>query len=155
MNSINIYAELEGREKLAKYMFHGDIPKNVAIAFQSSVLHRTGSNQSNSTRFETLALLFHTTNSKTDGDTLKFRIAYLVQNQLSSLVRMEGSMFERKLNEMAVLYDYALENQWAFNEIYDNYPFPADLANTVSVQFQYLFTVIPCPFKMIFALITN
>ena len=50
---------------------------------------------------------------------------------------MEGSMFERKLNEMAVLYDYALENQWSFNEIYDNYPFPADLANTVSIQFRY------------------
>ena len=104
MNSINFYAEVEGREKLANYMFHGDIPKNVAIAFQSSVLHRTGSNQSNSTRYElsveiNFCLII-----------VNFRIAYLVQNQLSSLIRMEGSMFERKLNEMAVLYDHALEN---------------------------------------------
>ena len=127
MNSINVYAEAEGREKLANYMFHGDIPKNVAIAFQSSVLHRTGSNQSNSTRYEP------SVEEHFCFIIVNFRIAYLVQNQLSSLIRMEGSMFERKLNEMAVLYDYALENQWSFNEIYDNYPFPADLANTVSI----------------------
>ena len=53
INSINLYAEKEGQSELTKLMFHGDIPKNVAIAFQSAVLHRTGSNKSNSTRLVT------------------------------------------------------------------------------------------------------
>ena len=52
INSINLYASNVGKAELAKLMFHGDIPKNVAIAFQSAVLHRTGSNTSQSTRFK-------------------------------------------------------------------------------------------------------
>ena len=88
-------------------MLHGDIPKDVAVVFQSSVLHRTGSNLSGQTR-----------------------VAYLIQNQLSSLVRMEGEMI--KLDEYASMLDLAIDNEWIFKEIYDNYPFPADLANPLN-----------------------
>jgi len=106
INSINLYATEEGRKKLSQYMFHGDIPKGLAVVFQSSVLHRTGSNQSGSTR-----------------------IAYLIQNQLSSLIRMEGSVGEEKLNELVAMFPEAIENFWTFREIFQNYPFPANLAD--------------------------
>ena len=50
INTINLYANEQIRDYLGKYMMHGDIPKDVAIVFQSSVLHRTGSNMSGQTR---------------------------------------------------------------------------------------------------------
>ena len=52
------------------------------------------------------------------------RIAFLVQNQLSSLFRMEGEVGEKKITELAFLFDLALNDPWLFNELYDNYPFP-------------------------------
>ena len=52
------------------------------------------------------------------------RIAFLIQNQLSSLYRMEGEVGEKKIEELAFLFDFAFNNQWLFNELYDNYPFP-------------------------------
>ena len=61
-----------------------------------------------------------------------FRIAYLIQNQLSSLIRMEGSVGEEKLNELVSMFPEALRNSWTFREIYQNYPFPANLADQVN-----------------------
>ena len=58
----------------------------------------------------------------------------MVQNQLSSLIRMEGDMFDKQLVELATMFDVALDNEWCFNELYNNYPFPADLGNSVSVN---------------------
>ena len=56
----------------------------------------------------------------------------MIQNQLSSLVRMEGSMSRDKLNEYSILFDLAYQNEWLFKELFDNYPFPADLANPLN-----------------------
>ena len=57
----------------------------------------------------------------------------MIQNQLASLIRMEGSMFEAKLAELAIMYDVAYENTWCFKELYDNYPFPANLSDIVII----------------------
>lgn len=43
-------------------------------------------------------------------------------------------MFDSKLAELAIMYDVAYENIWCFNELYDNYPFPANLSDIVSLQ---------------------
>jgi len=106
INTINFYNDEKINSLLAENCYHGDIPKGVAVVFMSSVLHRTGSNQSGKTR-----------------------IAFLVQNQLSCLYRMEGEVGEKKIAELGFLFDMALNDPWLFNELYDNYPFPADLAN--------------------------
>ena len=37
---------------------------------------------------------------------------------------MEGEVGEKKIEELAFLFDFAFNNQWLFNELYDNYPFP-------------------------------
>ena len=57
----------------------------------------------------------------------------MIQNQLSSLVRMEGSMIRDKINELSLLFDLAYENEWLFRELFDNYPFPADLVNPLNL----------------------
>jgi len=106
INTINFYNDANINSLLAENCYHGDIPKGVAVVFMSSVLHRTGSNQSGTTR-----------------------IAFLVQNQLSSLYRMEGEVGQKKIEELAFLFDLAFHDPWLFSELYENYPFPADLAN--------------------------
>ena len=119
INPIALYSSEEGKEYLKSQMYHGDIPRNVTILFQSSVLHRTGRNEMNQTR-----------------------IAYLVQCQLSCLVRMEGNVNDQKLLEYAIMLDHvddeckqaALDSldsleTWAKHEIYNNYPFPCDLSS--------------------------
>ena len=50
INTINFYNDEKINSLLAENCYHGDIPKGVAVVFMSSVLHRTGSNQSGSTR---------------------------------------------------------------------------------------------------------
>ena len=42
-------------------------------------------------------------------------------------------MFEAKLAELAIMYDVAYENTWCFKELYDNYPFPANLSDIVII----------------------
>jgi len=50
INTINFYNDEKINSLLAENCYHSDIPKGVAVVFMSSVLHRTGSNQSGSTR---------------------------------------------------------------------------------------------------------
>ena len=118
INTINFYNDANINSLLAENCYHGDIPKGVAVVFMSSVLHRTGSNQSGTTR-----LLPHFI-KKYDLYNFHYRIAFLVQNQLSSLYRMEGEVGQKKIEELAFLFDLAFHDPWLFSELYENYPFP-------------------------------
>ena len=115
INTINFYNDEKLNSLLAENCYHGDIPKGVAVVFMSSVLHRTGSNQSGKTRLRFF--------QKMEANFL-LRIAFLVQNQLSCLYRMEGEVGEKKIAELGFLFDMAVNDPWIFNELYDNYPFP-------------------------------
>ena len=42
---------------------------------------------------------------------------------------MEGEVGEKKIEELAFLFDLAFQNPWLFNELYDNYPFPGTSCN--------------------------
>ena len=122
LNPISLYNSEEGKKFLSKNMFHADfVPKNTVILFQSSILHRTGSNQMKKTR-----------------------IAYLVQNQMSCLLRMEGNVRDKKIDEYVEMIDVVdptllincvsneKNNDLAIQEIYNNYPFPCNLDSEVN-----------------------
>ena len=57
INTINFYNDENINSLLAENCYHGDIPKGVAVVFMSSVLHRTGSNKSGTTRSVSYRLL--------------------------------------------------------------------------------------------------
>ena len=115
INPISLYNSEDGKKLLSQNMFHADfVPKNTVILFQSSILHRTGSNQMKKTR-----------------------IAYLVQNQMSCLFRMEGNVKDKKIEEYAQMIDVLdptnkKDDDLVLQEIYNNYPFPCNLDSEVN-----------------------